>query len=214
MQFIFDHILAFLIASVVIMIVVANQMRTMESGMEDTSTYIAKNNSLDLAEMIEDDLNMTLHRYDTGRSPFTWPITQDADGRTTSFSFYRDSLNTLGQTVRLFSRYRLQFSDSLQTNVTDSTGTTVVTQPLFEVIREECSTISPTVPCVPVFAGNSAPWVSDFRVAPLRIDKSPAVSLAESHYLQISFIMNPPYRTERQIVDKLHWSTLLQVQPF
>ena len=90
MQFIFDHLQALLIASVVILVLVVNQMRTLEDVLEDTSVYIAKNNTLDLAEMIESDLNMTLHRFDTDQDPFNWAVTTtDLEGRTTLFQLYK-----------------------------------------------------------------------------------------------------------------------------
>lgn len=218
MQFIFDHLQALLIASVVILVLVANQMRTLEDGLEDTSVYIAKNNSLDLAEMIEADLNMTLHRFDTGEAPFTWSdMMTDTDGRTTQFVLYRDSVDS-GVTYRIQTRYRLSFVDSLYVHTVDSLGDrTVESNPMFEVIREECSYLVSSYTCSSgdyKFAGNSAPYIKDFRITPLQQDKSLAANITQAHYLQVSFIMSPPLQTDRQVVDKLHWSTLLQVQPF
>lgn len=217
MQFIFDHIQALLIASVVILVLVVNQMRIMEDGLEDTSVYIGKSNSLDLAEMIESDMNMTRNRFNTARDPFTWAATTtDSDGRTTSFQFYRDSVFA-SQTYRLETRYRLNFVDSMQVSAVDSAGISITeTAPRYEVIREECVTTAafPT-PCTTFkYAGTSAPWVKDFRITPLEQDKSLASNITEAYYLQVSFIMSPPIKTDKQVVDKLHWSTLLQVQPF
>ena len=214
MHFIFDHIIAIIVGTIVILVVISNQLRTMEAGVEDTSTYVAKNNALNFAEMIEGDLNMTLNRIETSIDPFTWPITNNADGNTTLFSFYRDSLNGVN-THHIFTRYRLNFVDSLTTTTQTSSGYVTVKTPLYEVIREECHTASSAVPCTPFeYVGSSAPWVSDFKVTPMRINKSVASNLAETQYVQVSFTMKPPYRTERQVVDKLHWSTMLRVQPF
>ena len=219
MQFIFDHLLAILIASVVLLALVANQMRTLDDGISDTSMYLAKNNSLDLAEMIEADLNMTLHRFDASQIPFDWSnMITDADGRTTSFTFYRDSVEeSSGQIYRWETRYRLSFVDSLYTPAIDSLGNAYqAVDAMFEVIREEedCSRLITCSPGVFDFAGNSAPYVKDFRITPLQQDKSPASNVAETHYLQVSFIMSPPLQSGSQIVNKLHWSTLLQVQPY
>ena len=219
MQFIFDHIQALLIASVVLVMLIANQMKTMEDGLEDTNMYIAKNNSLELAEVIESDLNMTLHRFDTGRDPFDWAtMTTDSDGRTVLFNLYRDSVDGAAQTHRLETRYSLNFVDSLYSSAIDSVGNEyTVSQPVFEVIREECTTTNPSYVCTNAdykHAGASAPLVKDFRITPLQQDKSVATNMAETHYLQVSFIMNPPFNTSSRVVDKLHWSTLLQVQPF
>lgn len=207
MQFIFDHLIAVLIAAVVIMIVASNQILSMESSVEDTSFYAAKNNSLNFAKIIQEDLNLTLHRYDTGRAPFSWPIPVDADGRTTLFTFYRDSLVTGPiDTVRLETRYRLQFEDSLSTDDGKI--------PLFRIDREECVTTTSGV-CSPwVNTGSSAGLVTDFKITPLRTNKSPAANVAESHYLDVRFTMSPPYRTNSQTVNVLHWNSLLQVQPF
>ena len=220
MQFIFDHLIAILIAGVVILVLVMNQMRTLEDGLEDTSVYIAKNNTLDLAEMIESDLNMTLHRFDTDQDPFDWAVTTtDLEGRTTLFQLYRDSVDvSTATTHRIETRYRLNFVDSVYVNAIDSLGNSyIASNPLFEVIREECSYTTIPYTCLPAdfdHAGSSAPWVKDFRITPLQQDKSLASNITEAHYLQVSFIMSPPLQTERQVVDKLHWSTLLQVQPF
>ena len=220
MQFIFDHIQAILIAGVVLLVLVANQMRTLDDGIEDTSMYIAKNNSLDLAEMIEADLNMTLHRFDATRVPFYWSsMITDIDGRTTSFTLYRDSVSDLtGQIHRIDTRYRLSFVDSLYVSAVDSLGNAYVNaDPVFEVIREECSFTASTYVCTPGDfrdTGSSAPWVKDFRITPLQQDKSLASNISEAHYLKVSFIMSPPLQSETRTVNKLHWSTLLQVQPF
>lgn len=207
MQFIFDHMIAVLISAVVILIVAGNQIMSMESSVDDTSFYAAKNNTLNFAKIIQEDLSMTLHRYDTGRAPFSWPIPVDLDGRTTLFTFYRDSLATAPfDTVRLETRYRLQFEDSLST----ADGPI----PLFRIDREECATTSSGA-CSPwINTGSSASLVTDFKVIPRRTNKSLAANVAESHYLDVSFTMSPPYRTNSQTVNTLHWNTLLQVQPF
>ena len=212
MQFIFDHIVAIIVGSVVVLVMMANYMRTLEDGIEDTSSYVAKTNALDLAAMIEKDLMMTLHRFETSEDPFVWPIVYDSDGRTSLFRFYRDSLNNLGSTVHLFTNYRLQFVDTLAVQTRDSTG--YVEQAVFEVVREECSTTTLVFPCTPVYTGHSAPLVTDFRVTPMRMDKSQALNFSETHYLKFSFVMLPPYQSTKQVVNKLHWSTMLQVQPF
>ncbi len=207
MQFIFDHIQAIIIASVIVLILIGMQMRNIETSIDDTSVYISKTNSLDLAKIIEEDLMLTLHRSDRSRDPFVWPTR--ADGRTVLFEFYRDSLgNPFGvvDTFRIQTRYALNFLDSLHA----SDGVV----PIFEIVREECLSTSST-PCGGwEYAGSSAQWVTDFDVTPLRLDKSPATNVAEAHYVDIRFTMASPLRTDRQVVEKMFWSTLLQVQPF
>lgn len=219
MQFLIDHLLAIIISGVVILILIVNQVRTLDEGLEDTSVYMAKKYSLDLAEIIEEDFNMTLHRYNTSREPFDWgAMTTDAAGRTTFFKFYRDSVDlSTSETVRLETRYSLNFVDSLYTTMVDGVGnSSVVSEPLFELVREECQTTASGTACGTGwdFAGNSAPWVQDFKIVPLRQNQQLATSVAETHYLKVSFTMSPPIRTERQVIDKLQWSALRQVRPF
>jgi len=207
MQFLLDHMVAILITAVILLIMVTNQMVTLESSIDDTSFYSAKKNTLDFANIIENDLNLTLHRYDLARAPFVWPTT--AEGRTTLFSFYRDSLDiatTPTDTVRLETRYRLVLADSF------NTGNQLI--PLFRVDREECKTTTQGACGAWTSTGGSASLITDFDVTPLRSNKSPAANVAETQFLEMSFSYCPPFKTSSQTVAKLHWRSLLQVNPF
>ena len=202
MQFIFDHIYAILIASVIFLILIVNQMRTLEASIEDTSLYQSKTDVLDFAEVIEDDIIRTMWRSNQAADPFVWPVT-NVGGRTTLFEFYSDSLDA-GTTVIRNTRYTLTFVDSLREE-----GTSL---PLYKIVREVCEHTG--AGCIPTWDGESAPWVKDFDIEPLQLDKSPATSVTNAYYLKISFIMSPPFRTNRQVVDKLQWSSLLQIQNY
>lgn len=209
MQFILDHIVAILIVVVIFGIIQTIQFLQMETGVEEIASYEGKQNSLDLAAFFEKDFNQTLHRYETSVAPFTWPT--NVDGRTTQFYFYRDSLKSApASVVPVETRYDLTFADSIYTKE----GKVAV----FQLERYECtfdsSGVPPWPPCAWHNTAVSAALITDFDIVPLRADKTPAANVAESYYLNISFSMIPPFRTSRQVVDTIHWNTLMQIQPY
>lgn len=207
MQFIFDHIIAILITSVIVLILHSIQFLSLETNVDEVSNYAAKETTLDLAEIIQEDFNLTLHRYDVAHAPFLWPTV--VDGQTTLLQFYRDSLlisTSPTDTVRLQTRYQLQFSDSVYTRE----GQVAV----YELSRHECRTSGPGI-CSPwVNTGSSAALLKDFTVTPLRANKSVASGVNDSHYLRVSFVMLPPYQSEKQTIRNLHWQSDLRIQPY
>ncbi len=203
MQFLLDHIIVIIIAAVIFLIIQSIQFLRMETGLEEVASYESKQNSLDLAEIIEKDFNSTLNRFDDAAAPFTWPV--NAGGLTTQISFYRDSLSSAPVTVLpLQTRYDLTFADSIQT----PDGAVAV----YQLERFECT--HETSPCTWHPTGVSASLLTDFDVLPLRADKTPAANVAESYYLDISFTMIPPFRTSRQVVHNIYWNTVMQIQPY
>ena len=115
---IFDHLSALLIASAVILILMATQFRTTHAGVEQVATHSVKAKTLVFGNWIERDIldlgkNMGLNRY-----RFEEPVT-DSLGNTGEFHFYSDSTCSfgcsfpggvniaVGDTARLHTRYRL-----------------------------------------------------------------------------------------------------------
>lgn len=231
MQLILDHLSSIIIASVVILMLSVTQIRSSHAGVEQTATHSVKAKTLVFGHWIERDIleigkNMGRNRYRFN------PPTVDADGNTTEFRFYSDSVCVVtcafpgatavtvpaGDTARLHTRYRLIPTRTV--NVRRPDGTTQARQ-LFELQRETAaSRIRLGVPDpVPTANWRADRWsistLSFFDVRMLLRNGAVTSDPREGDYIRVRFAVVPEWILEPEnFIRELYWSTTLKIRPF
>lgn len=98
MQFILDHIAAILIYVTIAFAIATLQMRTMASTTEATIAYMSKKQTLEFADVLEQEIKL----IGTGTAQKITNITTNADGQTTNFTFWwNDGVDDLEVEYRL-----------------------------------------------------------------------------------------------------------------
>ena len=208
MILILDNIAAFVIGTSIFLVLMAMQLRTTELSIDQTSTYMMKNQAASMSTWIEEDLLEIGQNIDKNVTvPFENPTT-DAYGNTTSFTFYRDTVNTSvipADTVRISTRYTLT-DVGYSSNGEDSTKVYRVDR----AVRHGFGSWNPD--------GQSVPLISVFQIAMLDQNANPVVNPATAmagnpgavRNTRVRFAMVPPLKTNRATLDQIFYgSTLL-----
>lgn len=106
MQFLLDHIASILVSSAVLLLVIATNLGAQRAAVEETVAYAAKMQTLSLADYLEDDLLL----IGDGTSNTIADVTENDDGQTTEFSFWRE--DDLG--LDMLVSYTLSETDSVE----------------------------------------------------------------------------------------------------
>lgn len=211
MNFLFDHLISVFIGAAVIVILATTQIRTSQAGVEQVTSYSAKMKALSFGSWIEDDVVRLGQNFGRNRYRFDLPRT-DARSNTTDFTFFADSIQTTGDTLRLFTSYRL---DATMTVIRDG-------QPR-QLYQLERFVSQANVRNGNVQSGSQTPWVHDgysvetlsfFRVEMLRRDGTTTASVLDTDYLTISFGMVPEWDVQAGYIRELYWTTTLKIRPF
>ena len=202
MTSIFDNVSAVIIGGVVVLILFVVQWRAGVMSSELFSMYSGKQSSLNLATLLEDDLELLGRNMDIDDSLFTVPV--QSGGNTTSFTFFHQDTDSTGLERDMEVRYRLASTEIISKDTS--------TIQLYELIREQRNVNS-------FLAAWHQTWSSDRRLSHFYIEPQderylPTHREDETTYLRISFTMIPPYQTENQYVRQLNWSTTINVRPF
>ncbi len=217
MFFIYDNLSASIIGATVLFILMAMQVRMMENNVQQTATYATKTQSLEFADWLEDDLLRIGENIKQGEEIFCNPD-QDGD-RTEEFTFFRDSLLTVDDTLRVATQYAL-----VATGTRDVEGETVQ---LYEAARLQ--KIEPKENGVPPFTcasrasivwdvtGQSPALLQNFQVEMLDKDGQPVSDPATKvqndpsavRQTHIKFAMISPFRTDRSSLRAMHWGASL-----
>ena len=140
MQLILDNISAILIFSAVAFAVASTQLHSSQTTAESTISYMSKKQILEFGSTLEQELKLigqgTVDKIDEA--------TQNQDGQTTSFVFWRNN-----GIVDIKVEYRLIETDVIQVNGADVQ--------LYRMDRYENN----------VYRGGSAPTLRDFIIQPL-----------------------------------------------
>ncbi len=210
MTVLLDHLSAIIIGAAVIMILAATQIFAQRSGIEQAASYATKTKALSFGEWIEDDI-LTLGE-NFGRNRFRFEVPEvDTLGNTTKFQFYSDSLNIMtGDTLRMMTRYQLQYVDSIQRD-------TIIT-PVYRLRRQiaQSPVTNGTAPEPSTWTtdGFSLSTLSSFRIIMLDRTGAETGSVEEGDFLRISFNLLPQFPVEPEYLRELYWSTTLKVRPF
>ncbi len=86
MQLMFDHISSILVAGAVTLLLISTSLNAQQAAVEETISYAAKAQALNLADFLEDDLLL----IGDGTTDTIEDVETNADGQTTLFSFWKD----------------------------------------------------------------------------------------------------------------------------
>lgn len=208
MVLILDNIAAFIIGATIFLVLMTMQLRTTELNIDQTSTYMMKNQAASMSTWVEEDLLDLGKNIDKSTTvPFENPVV-DGNGNTTQFVFYRDTVNTSvvpADTVRVATRYALSFVGYSPTGE-DST----------KVYRIDRSVKHGSGSWQA--DGQSVPLISVFQIDMLDMNANPVANPATAmsgdptaiRNTRIRFAMVPPMRTKRATLNKIYYgSTLL-----
>lgn len=225
---IFDHLSALLIASAVILILMATQFRTTHAGVEQVATHSVKAKTLVFGNWIERDIldlgkNMGLNRY-----RFEEPVT-DSLGNTGEFHFYSDSTCSfgcsfpgvniaVGDTARLHTRYRL--APTKRVELASPDGGKEERQ-LMRLDREVAVTrIRDGVAAAP----NAGAWrpeqfsigtLSFFKVEMLDRGGDVTGDVESGDYIFVRFSVVPEWILDPEnYIREIYWSTTLKIRPY
>ena len=222
MAFILDHLNSLIAASAVILILGMAQIGAQRTALEQTTSYATKTKALSFGEWMEDDILSIGANFGRNRFRFLAPV-NDANGNTTKFTFYSDSVQTSGDTLRLMTRYRL-----VPTRTVLRGGVEV---PLFEIQRHlaRVPVINGVAPMPPenniVIGGTPGPnaWTADgrsletlagFHIGLLKRDGQETTDPEQGDFIQIEFRLVPEFPIEPEFLRELYWTTTLKVRPF
>ena len=205
MYALFDNLNALLIGGTVMMLLLTVYPRVQDMRLEQTATYVVKQQANDFATWAEEDLLKMGANMDLGEVLFENPV--DSAGLTTRFTFYRDSVIATGVEVRLGVRYDLHH-----------TGTRILgadTLDAFQVRRHERMGSGSWMP-----AGNGPARLSAFRIELLNRDMQPIVNPASAtavvpdtvHTTRLRFAMLSPFDAERSTLRQLYYGSTLMVK--
>jgi hypothetical protein len=110
MIFIYDNLTAMIIAMAVLLLLVTIQFRTTQANIAQTSRNIVKEQAQSFATWVEDDLERIGENVSPGDVTFENPV--DSAGITTSFTFYRDSIESTTSIVPVSTRYTVRKIDT------------------------------------------------------------------------------------------------------
>ena len=177
MQFILDNIAAIIVAAVVSLILLSLQLQAGEAMVDQTSYYAAKESSLSMSEMVEDDFQNIGTGVPVGTDIFT-----NVSATVVEFRRLINVTDITYSTVRY---------EAFPTDTIDVEGTEV---PLFEVQRSVDG----------VYSGKGPSRMSAFMVELRDAAGTPVVSWGDAEAIYVQFTMIPPY-TDENFMRQTSW---------
>lgn len=202
---IFDNLTAVMIFGVVLLILVAVQSRSIEMSSELLSMYSGKVASLDLATLLEDDMD----NLGSGMAPdttlFAAPVQDGILTRQFIFNQAMEQVSSPGDMMDVQRRYRI-VDGSVVTIDTTSKQT-------YQVIREE------RIDSTGTYSPWAETWKSDQSLTYFNItmkDRNYADTAFpdSARYVRVAFTVLPGYQQHNQYVRELNWNTTINVRPY
>ncbi len=206
MTLILDNLSALVVGATVFLMMLSTQLRVTEMSVEQSTSYMMKNQASSLATWVEEDILRLGENIDkTVEAPYENPV--QANGRTTEFTFFRDSINTNvapPDTLRIQTRYDLE---EIGERVLE--GDTLSVYRINRNVKMGGGAWQP--------AGQSPPLVSVFRVDMLDMDAQvvadPVAALAADplsvRNTRVRFAMVAPYDLERSTLQQVYYGSTL-----
>ncbi len=231
MQFIFDHLIATLVAAVLGLAMIAQQINSRQASMERQSVHQAKGQALAFAEWLEDDVVRLGARFGRDRDRFS-TITEVIDGRsfTRRFNYYYyEGTVTTEIATRVEVLYELAEDDTRVVVTEGETPEDDVTMQIYSISRSERRgqyntasnewiTGAPAWGPTPEYG--SPHGLRHFHIQPRDSDSQPVGDDAadEADYVRLEFSVIPtlfPLHRARIIPENgLHWATTVEIRPF
>ncbi|MGB3542338.1 hypothetical protein [Rubrivirga sp.] len=232
MQFIFDHLIATLVAATLGLAMIAQQIQSRQAAMERQSVHQAKGQALAFGEWLEDDVVKLGSRFGRDRDRFEIE-TEVIDGRTFTRRFeyyYYDGSTSTDISTRVEVLYELAEDDSTRVVVTEGdTPADDVTMQVYDITRSarrgEYDTANE------VWVGSEPVWdetpeygsphgLRHFLIQPRDSDSQVVADddVEEADYVRLEFSVVPtlfPLHRARIIPENgLHWATTIEIRPF
>lgn len=229
MHLLLDNLSSILIAGAVILMLSVTQIRSSHAGVEQTAAHSVKVKTLVFGQWIERDILELGRNMGHNRYRFNQP-TNDANGNTTEFRFFSDSMCVVacsfpgsvsvaaGDTVRRHTRYRLLPTRTVTLRNPDGTP---FSRQLYQLQREAAESaindgVAGTVPSSRWRADRwSISTLSFFQVRMLLRNGAVTTAPDDGDYIMIRFAVVPEWILQPEnYIRELYWSTTLKVRPF
>jgi hypothetical protein len=203
MEFIYDNMVASIIAATVTLMLITIQLRATQKNVARASRNAVKEEAQTFATWLEKDLEQIGANVDPDEAAFNFKGTNPhhPDSITRNFVFYRDSLKSTGDTVRIRTRYRVRKEDS---SVVEGDTTK-----LYQLTRKKkigsgsWSSIK----------GLSTPTLEYFKIDMLNRNSkrvlSPEIYPDSVHSIRVRFSAVAPYRNQSTILPVTHVGSVL-----
>ena len=202
---IFDNLIAVMIFGVVLLILVAVQSRSVEMNSELLSMYSGKVASLDLATLLEDDMDNLGRGLDTSAVIMFTPTQDGSNTREFVFNQALEQVSSPGSFMDVQRRYRLVNGPL----VTVDTATVQT----YQLIRDE------RIDSTGVFTPWGETWASGQSLTYFNITMKDAnfvdtndASIAR--YVRVAFTVVPAYQQHNQYLREMNWNTTINVRPY
>ena len=243
MQFLLDHMVAVIVATILTVALMTQQIHNRQASIERVSVYSAKVQSLVFGEWFEDDVAKLGSRFGRERGRFAMETrVEDGVKYTDGFTFYYNTSTAPGNprvSNRVEIRYRLVPDPDTQV-VTEEGATDGddVTVPVYRIVRDSTYGQWDSAPV----AGGPPGWVSPpsgphatpgyqapaglrhFQIQPLDSEGRPLDDTTDpddyavrADYARLQFTVVPtlfPLHRARLVPKEgLHWATTIELRP-
>jgi hypothetical protein len=203
MEFIYDNMVASIIAATVTLMLITIQLRATQKNVARASRNAVKEEAQTFATWLEKDLERIGGNVDPDKAAFNFKGTNPhhPDSLTKNFVFYRDSVASTGDTVRIRTRYRVR-----------KEGTSIVegdTTNLYQLTRKKkigsgsWSTVK----------GLSTPTLEFFKIDMLNKDAervlAPETNPEDVRSIRVRFSAVAPYRNQSTILPVTHVGSVM-----
>lgn len=223
MQFIYDNLIAVIVAGVLLLSLQVAQVRSQHASIEQVVSHSVKSKTLVFGQWIESDILNIGANFGTNLYRFEEPVIDASSGNTRAWTFYSDSTAADGSGVRILKRYRLV--DTKKATFSDST------YQLYELHRdslvvpiEEGGKIATYTEADWVHSAQSISTLSFFDIELLdrngevpRVDNDPAgaIDVYKVDYVRVRFGVVPEYVLKPDnYIRELYWVKTLKVRPY
>ena len=195
-----------MVFGVVLLILLAVQSRSMGTSGELFSVYSGKVASLDLATLLEEDMDNIGEGIDIDSTLFISPVQDSLLTREFVFNQIMEDSST-GATLSKQHRYRLLDAPSV---IMDTSSVQT-----YKLVREERERPGTTG----AFSAWKHLWESDqlltyFNVSMQDHNFAPTSFPDSAKYVRIAFTSVPPYQKYDQYLRAMNWNTVTNVRPF
>ncbi|MBX2818021.1 MAG: hypothetical protein KTR29_00025 [Rhodothermaceae bacterium] len=202
---IFDNLTAVMIFGVVLLILVAVQSRSLEMNNELLSTYSGKVASLDLAMLLENDLDNLGRDLAPDTVLMIAPTQDGAITRDFVFNLALEQTSSPGDMMSVQRRYRL-IDDSIITVDTSNVQT-------YQLIREE------RIDSTGIFSAWTEKWASTQMLTYFNITMKDdqflnTINADSAKYVRVAFAVLPAYHQDSQFIKEMSWNTTINVRPY
>lgn len=236
MQFLFDNLIATMVAMALTISLMGQQVRNRQEGLERISVYSAKTQSLGFAEWLEDDVVKLGARFGRSRERFeTTTVTRGGIEFTDRFEYYYNEGRAENNQVRRV-EVLYELVPDTQTRAVIQKGPTAaddVTLDLYRLVRStRAGQYDLGTPATsPGWVGGEPPWdvtaeyqsppgLRHFLIEPRDSDQQPVGDgePEKADYVRVQFSVVPtlfPLHRARLVPQRgLHWATTVEIRPF